>query len=84
MLFIILISSKGTGLISDTLYVIFQYNSLSIQTLKMLVMKAADLTEVSMHSVLGRGYIGVRTDTKQQTSICLDICRQTCVATFNF
>ena len=31
----------------------------------------------------GRGYIGVRTDTTQQTNMCLGIHRQTRVATFN-
>jgi len=31
---------------------------------------------------LGRGYIGARTDTTQQTNICVGIHRQTCVATF--
>jgi len=32
---------------------------------------------------LGRAYIAVRTDTTQQTNICLGIHRQTRVATFN-
>ena len=32
---------------------------------------------------LGRGYIGARIDTTQQTNICLGIHRQTRVATFN-
>jgi hypothetical protein len=32
---------------------------------------------------LGRGYIGARTDTTQQTNICLGIHRQTRVATFH-
>ena len=31
----------------------------------------------------GRGYFGARTDTTQQTNICLGIHRQICVATFN-
>jgi hypothetical protein len=46
-------------------------------------MKDANLIEVYKHSVLGRGYIGARTDTTQQTNICLGIHRQTRVATFN-
>jgi len=32
---------------------------------------------------LDRGYTGARTDTTQQTNICLGIHRQTRVATFN-
>jgi hypothetical protein len=40
-------------------------------------MKVEDLIEVYTHSVLGRG------DTTQETNICLDIHRQTRVATFN-
>jgi len=31
----------------------------------------------------GRGYVGDRTDTAQQTDICLGIHRQTRLATFN-
>jgi hypothetical protein len=52
LLFIILISSKDTGLISDTLYVVFHCNSLSIQTLKMFRTRAADMIEVYTHTVL--------------------------------
>jgi hypothetical protein len=32
---------------------------------------------------LGRGYIRARTDSTQRNRICLDIHRQTCVASFN-
>jgi len=32
---------------------------------------------------LGRGYTGARTDTTEQTNICLGIHRQTRVVTFN-
>jgi len=33
--------------------------------------------------VWGYGYVGARTDSTQQTNICLAIRLQTCVATFN-
>jgi hypothetical protein len=41
------------------------------------------MADLGGSAVWGYGYVGVRTDTTQQTNTCLAIRLQTCVATFN-